>query len=551
MPGQKVRAPVITFQKKCDMTSEQEKELLEYLASLGFEGSKFEDALREKLSLNAPNFTVSHRVAFGEELMSFKLQFVKDPQFNAYRLQKYNAMHRSPVLPEHTVINGIDTAALEERMKKQDWDIYFDPAKKAANPEAAKEMAEITMLLNKLAEGQNFDGLQIQEELLYKYWPAENYTSDNKRDFKICHEHERDFSATEYGMCSVNGAYQVTSGRLDDLFEKLQAVGLDGWPGVDLYRKLEHVLDSNPQDFKLEFVRNDPEAYTEITIPVVALDYEYAIDTYDMVVTEHPATEHGTYNGIDSAELEGLMREIDWHNDRQLFIFHPDAEPDFQPKVAIVQEQIFRLSQDMAGGDIADQLMVKYWSDATFFTDMLQQSAWDYLESLPKKQQQFPAELNAKAGYNLLCGRAVAEHIMYPFRPESDQWVRLELEKKDGNGNYNVVPLTGLGKTELEDVLAVIPFSNSDYYPVRNGLLRGDLVPVTLTNEKKVLLEASPGKQTINVYTTEMRLIPTNFRLDPDWKPQQGPPQKEALHKALKPILPAKKPQEKRKGRGI
>jgi hypothetical protein len=537
------------------MNSEQEKELLDYLASLGFAGEKFTTQLREKLKLNTPNFMVPDKIPFGEEQMFFKLYFVKDQQFNAYRLQRYQATHRSPVLPEHKIINGIDTAALEERMKGQDWEMYFNRPKDAADTPAIKDMLETTQHLNKLSEGQNFDGIEIQEELMYKYWPAENYYSNGKSDFKTYHERSRDFSPSEYRTCNANLAFHILSGRLDDLFEKMQSMDLDNWPAADLHNKLEQILSNNPEHFELKFTRNEPEGYSEITIPVITVADEFSVDTYTHSLSSYPGIEHGVYNGIDTKILEDQMREIDWHNDRQLFIFHEDAEPGFTPRVSDIQEQMYRLSQDMAGADIADQLQLKYWADATFFSDMLQQSAWDRLDELPKRVQEFPSELNVEAGYNLLCGRAAPENLMYPYRPESDNWVRLDLNKKDGNGNYEIRYSGGFSKTELENVLDVFPIPNSRYYPVKNELLRGGLISVKLANDKKVLMEANPEQRTVNVYTQDMRLIPTNVHLDPDWKPSVNKDESINQMQQKRPIpankYPTIKRSQKRKGKGL
>ncbi len=537
------------------MNREQGKELLDYLASLGFAGEKLATKLREKLQLNTPSFIVPDKISFGEEQMFFKLYFVKDQQFNAYRLQRYQATHRSPVLPEHAIINGIDTAALEERMKGQDWEMYFNRPKDAVDTTAVKDMLETTQLLNKLSEGQNFDGIEIQEELMYKYWPVENYVSNGKSDFKTYHERSRDFVPSEYGTCNANLAFHILSGRLDDLFEKMQVMDLDTWPATDLHNKLEQILSGNPENFELKFTRNEPEGYSEIIIPVVTVADEFSVGTYTHALTPYPDIEHGIYNGIDTKTLEDHMREIDWHNDRQLFIFHEDSEPEFTARAGDVQEQMYRLSQDNVGTNIADQLQLKYWADATFFSDMLQQSAWNRLAELPKYIQKFPAELNVKAGYNLLCGRAVTENLMYPYGPESDNWLRLNLNNKDADGNYEIRQAGSFSKIEMENVLDVFPIPNSNYYPVKNELLRGDMVFVKLANDKKVLMEANPEEWTLNVYTPDMRLIPTNVHLDPDWKPSVGKEESINQTQQKRPIpadkYPTVKRSQKRKGRGL
>src|SRR5699024_11589925 len=161
------------------------------------------------------------------------------------------------------------------------------------------------------------------------------------------------------------------------------------------------------------------------TVPVTREKDAYVADTYTVSLTPYPSIEHGVYNGIDSEKLDAMMQEVDWHNDRELFILHEDTEPEFRPKVALIQEQMYRLSQDMVGSDIADKLQLKYWADADFFEDMVQQTARDDMESLPKRVQQFPVEVSAKTAFNLLNGRAVMNTSQLSSAKKAESWMQI------------------------------------------------------------------------------------------------------------------------------
>lgn len=502
------------------MNSEQEKELIAYLGSIGFEGEKLQADLLQNIKLNAPGFILKHDIVYNPDRMFFDLVFKKDQYFDAYRLEKYKATYQEPVDITPQVINGIDTAKLEERMQRQDWRSYFNK-ELPSDPITQAYIKETLDRLGKLSGRRDQEGLDVQEKLMYKYWPADAYDA-SRYDLKNVYERDSYFVAGEYGICNANLAYNILSGKLDDLHESLRSMNLDQFSKKDLYRELERILSGDPDSFELKFSRNDPEGMIDLVIPVNKPDgWWYNVETFSAILTPYPPIEHGTYNGIDTQQLEDQMREINWQDERKLFIYHDDREPTFSPNVDEVQEQIYHLSKDLVGGDIADQLMLKYWVRVSFFEDVIQQTAWDHLSELPQRMQEFSVEVDAKAAYNLLCGRAVMENQVHHFLPENDNWVRLNLNEKREGGSYPEMQINGFSKAELECVLNIFPIPNSNYYPIKNSLTRGDLVPVTLTNDKKIVMEANPEQHIVNVYTPDMRVIPMNIHLDPDWRPQQ------------------------------
>jgi hypothetical protein len=495
------------------MTSEQEKELIEYLASMGF----IDDTLAVQIHQNAerklPSFRIQLIRDYGEERMQYDLQFRRDMQFNSYRLEEYEAKHRYPIEILPQIINGINTLDLSDRMSLIDWKSFFKDVRAGFDGDQLTQIDSIMDDLVKLESGNDANGWEAQKKLQYKYWPESAYDPASMH-FKNSLEHKRTFMPHENGMCNADLAYHVVSGRLDELHEKLSTVEVDQQFGEDLYVELERKLSKNPADFDIKFFRNDPEGFSEITIPIYKEDNDYVVEEYTVSFTPYPEIQHGNFAGINTKELEDMMRQIDWHDPKQLFVFRDVEEPQFPQNINDVQDQIYRLSQDMAGSDVADKLMLKYWADADFFESMVPQAAWDHLESLPKKEQDFPLELTAKTAVNLLSGRAAINKL-----EGNEDWVRFDLSGKNIHDEYPIIHISGFQTKDLETVLDRLPVPQHNYYLIRNALLAGDITQTKLNDERKVLLVADPEHQTIQVYTTGMKLIPTNLRLDPDWKP--------------------------------
>jgi len=523
------------------MNEQQEKELLEYLSDLGFSGDEFVDGLKQKIRQGMPNFTLSHTVFYGNEKMIFDLSFEKDHKSDLYHLDSYDATLREAPEIHHSSINGIDTAKLEQDFKSVNWNLYFNDPKGALTENDRLQVKALLSDLWHLTAEPSEMGKQIQDVLQYKYWPEHTW-NDVAKDLKQTYDWKQSFTVVYH----ANLTYHMLSGRLDDLYERLSKAGLVNLPGFALQAELEKKLSGNPDRFELKYFRNEPDGFFEYVFPIEKVGRSYTAENYTLTLTPHPPIKHGNFNGIDTAELEAVMLKINWHNDHELFIFHKGSEPEFRPKVGDVQEQMFQLRQDMTGADIADLLQLKYWSDATFFQDMIQQTAWDTFEEMQKRDDIFPIEIDAIIALNLLHGRAAMDappHLVAP--DDASAWIRLDLEKKEDNGHYPIKRIEGFSKNDLTAMLELLPVSPSDFYPLRNSLLRGDLSPVTLKTEQKVLLKANPEKHTVDVYTPDLRPIPVNLKLDPDWKPA------ETLRQVSERVTPQQKRQQKSKGRRI
>jgi hypothetical protein len=524
------------------MTSEQEKELAGYLMSLGFNDGTLEEQIHQHAEQRLPAFRIAVSKNYGDELMQYDLHFRRDAQFNSYRLEEYEAKHRIPVDIVPQIINDINTAELSGRMSQVDWGRYFNNGRADFDADQLVKIDAVMDDLLKLEAGNNASGWEIQKKLQYKYWPEHAYDASTIH-FKHELEHRRTFSPHEEGMCNADLAFYIVSGRLNDLYEELSAVELDQYSRSDLYIELERRLAQNPDNFELRFFRNEPEALSEIKVPIIKDGNDYEVENYNATVIPHPPMEHGEFIGINTADLEQMMQQVDWHDNRKLFIIGENEEPTFPQNIIDIQEQIYRLSQDMAGSEIADRLQLKYWSDTDFLEGMIQQTAWDELDKFPKYTQDFPLTIQAMTGVNLLSGRA-AKITM----GDADHWLRFDLSTQDKNGLYPVSYIADFKTTDLEQMLDRIPIHQHNYYPVRNSLLRGDAVATQLKDERKIILIANPEQKTVDIYTTNGRPIPVNLRLDPDWKPSLPHTSNDTRHQQKSH---QSKPIKKHKGRGL
>ncbi|WP_029274565.1 hypothetical protein [Pedobacter borealis] len=536
------------------MDSEKEEQLLNYLNSLGFYGDTLKEEILYHTNLYQPVFSVNHRIDYGEEAMLFRLRFERDLQFDAYRLASYKATHQEAITIDHKTINDVDTGKLEQYMKIEDWPAYFSKNGDSRLNEQDKASIEKTIeQLNRLSSGQNFDGIKIQQELMFKYWPEDIANLPDGNELKYMHQRSRDFSAGASGICTSTEAYLQVSGRFNDLLEKMMALKLDQYANFDTYSALTRLPADNPKEFLITCFHNNTEAYGEFSIPVTSVDGWYSIDEYRASLWIYPEIEHGVFNGINTLELEKVMQSVDWSNDGELFVIHDDREPEFYPKIDMIQQQIFQLQQDEKGAVIADLFQLKYWQYSSFFEALVRQEADKLLESLPKIERYFPCEVDAGIAWNLLCGRTVLDSNVYPLSPSNAEWLRLDTNEYSGEKNLAFTEIYEVSHERLSALVQQIP-TKPDHGVVYD-LTRGNIVPVTLYNGAKVLLQANPEHKTIDFFTPENKPIPINLNFDPDWKPLYSVPPALSEGERIKLAQPSRTQHQfrrkKGKGKGI
>lgn len=494
---------------------QQLEEILNYLSGLGFEGGTLKQQIEYNIKCGLPFFRVDHLIIFEDESVRFALNFSRDEQFKSYRLDKYFAELRPEISLQYKQNDLVEIRHLEKDMAQVDWTAFFKKVYERAGDRpvlAAESIHRINILLG--------SGIKENEDLAYKlmwkYWPKDHLLASGVRVINDNYSVNRDFSS----VCHANTAFMHLSKKLDDIYEKIRQSGADEIGGFPLYRTLERELASNPNSFTVNFDINSRVNYAEIKLRVDRNgQYFYNVDEYTVSLTIFPELIKGVFSGVDTAELDKKMSDINWKNDNDLFILMEDDEPRFMADVEEVAGLIQQLKNDPAGIVAYDQLSLKYWPKASYFEDFIRDEAWDYLGSLPKYTMDFPLELPVPAAINLLSGRPVMEHLLMGQGKETGDWVGLKLDSIDDKGAYPFIHYSGFTMEKMDYILGLLQVNKKRFSDIATDLSRGELVPVWHKSRKDLLLEADPARQTINVYTSDMRPIPINIYLDPDWIP--------------------------------
>lgn len=150
----------------------------EQLQSLGFENAG--SALLKRICFMPDNFILSQRMEKGKDYLNFHLFFEKYSQQNAYVLMYYDAILQKETALIDLTINGINTAALEERMTEIDWKSAFDfDIKKQWSLEVKtswENEQKIESVIEDLRELEKLeDGREVAVGLKLKYWAGTPY----------------------------------------------------------------------------------------------------------------------------------------------------------------------------------------------------------------------------------------------------------------------------------------------------------------------------------------------------------------------------------------
>lgn len=482
--------------------------LISYLSSLGFEGEKLEADIRDAWREYNPAFTVNHRIAFGDELMRYKLRFVNDRQFTAYRLAEYEAIHRDPVPVEHKVIDGIDTADLERRMGEVDWERHFGTDKGQREPDEKADA--IASDLNRLIGSPGFDGRTIASKLLFKYWPKAAW-DNGAMELHEAYEVDRTFTADESGLPNATLAYHTVSGRLDELHGKLRGMGLEEFPGIDLHGLLQHYLSDDFTHFDIRCSASEQEGIIDFHTRVIGLGQAFEPGMLSATLIRYPSFTHGVYGGVDTLRLDQDANTINWKDPDALLTADKHGDFVIRPEIADILERIAGLSGS-GNGKAATYFYMKHIRLSGELEDFIPGNVHDILTNLPKVAASFPGEFNldTRSIYNLLCGRPVMERS----EGVTDVWLQMVRE-----GAKPIRKIEGLTRGQLQELLDMVPLDDPDNRSVRKSIMDGNLTEVELRNGKRILLRVGHDAKSLKAFTPDMEDIPVNLNFDPGWTP--------------------------------
>lgn len=243
-----------------------------------------------------------------------------------------------------------------------------------------------------------------------------------------------------------------------------------------------------------------------------------------------PEIVHGVFNGIDTRELEDRFSMVDWN--RNLFPMPMDGE-----SIANIFADLILLSKSkyIAAHDVAERLMVKYWTNTPLDRIFILSADLDQYE----KKLRFPIRMDSNdldddQVYNLLSGRSVIKFDIREGLQTSAYWLKEEQGELllfydfDLAGRLNALPFA----EPINDVRKLEIFYD---------LLDGNRLSIPLKIGGKVIptfIEADPVDARIAVYDKDMKLI-NDVMLKHQAETKRIP-------KAIRPV-----PRKPRKGKGL
>lgn len=487
--------------------------LIKLLAGYGYEGKALEEGVRAGVDKGG-NFTAGHQMAFGDELMDFNFYFIRDLQFDAYRLNILEATHHQPIHIEKENINGIDTAKLEDVMRSVDWDEYpFNEFEQGKIHD--RHILEIFDKLEALRKGGE-EGMLAADLLYLKYLPEDYHGSDRLLEINDRYNQTTRFEHLNEQIPNANLAYHTVSGKFQELQQQLLNADMEGLPGVDIYDALEKQFSNKPGGFTLIFHHASKEDFTTLSIPVGYIDGQYTVNSYSLFLIPYPPVQHGVYLGVDTAELEHQMERINWKRaedfmERQTGLVYNKTMGDITGKLS-------QLRDFPDSAHIADLLIMKYWWDNKYVDPRMIRSAREYLDSLPCFSESFTT-IRPDLALQLLRGKPVAGGLLYPDKWDAPEWIRLDFSKRDKTGHYPEIAIDRLSEARMKELLLPLNYEKYGFFDTLYLMRCGKTAKIVI-DDKHYCLEAVPEQDTFRLTDKGHQEIPFNFSLSPDWTPQ-------------------------------
>lgn len=497
-------------------------DLLTDLRKRGFDDEQLASDLRKAESYGLPVFSVKRTKQFGDENMDYRLLFMWNDEEMKFELSALEVKHRLPVIIDPIVYNGFDAARLDKDMALLDWKQYW--TLQTRNMILPPHLADAAGVLDGLAQlllSGGTDIVKVAEDLMYKYFPAEIFAifaTDPER-YKRIYEHSFNYELEHYPQISAELAYLLITERADSLESQLgefiPGMVSDSAIRNEVYNKLK----ANPKEVLLQFNWVTHEGLAvELNIPVEKKDNWPHVLLYQLIVSQLPELPKGVFNGVDAEILAKRMAQIDWKDDEDLVFADSKGDIAYTVEVELIQEELFRMALEPEGKIASDLLMLRYFQTVPFFEDLISETAYKFLENLPKKVVYLSTETSVDEALNMIKGnpvqiKGVPDHI-------EENWFRLEFSTPDKAGE--LIELKGVKPRELEEMVAVIPMKYDDFPGSADRLMKGERIETESKSGVPITIMMTKEADRVIICDTNGKEIPFNFHLDPDWKPDIG-----------------------------
>lgn len=471
-------------------------ELITYLNSLGFEGEMLEAAVRNQHASSVPSFTVSHELEFGEEKMRYEFSFLKEGE-GRYSLTEISATHTGRIDIAHRKVEGIDTADLEKRMAEADWQQWFNDHPDEQSWSSDKAIHGVLNDFFRLSSGGSFEGMQIQEQLQFKYLANAGFNPFNLDRIRRQYESTQKYQPDEHIPWTANLIFNDISGRLEYLAEQFIDMG------INPYRQLNEQLARGNGEFVLTYMEPRNEGTMEVRVDV-GLDewgFYHASNEYTIALNRYPQFIHGVYGGVDTRELE-----------RQILQARPpllwDVGPPFgffPPKrLTETETGLLRKIETLAaqgngnGKRAALKMMQRYFPEEALPVGF---GVLPVTKDDGFSQVFFIDDVGIEKAWNQLCGRAI--WLGDDKNEQNRGWLRADYSGDTVEGTE----MEGMTFQETLGLLESLPMEcpRANLYFLCREVCNGGRPLVELSNGARMYIEANPVERRLNFYDSGIR----------------------------------------------
>ncbi len=505
------------------MNEQEMQEILENLASRGFNDDQLRSDIDRNEAYGLPRFSISRKKEFGDELMEYRLNFQWLERSLPYELTAIHANHRLPLDIDQNKVNVINSIQHDQKRLIINWTKYWEIKQKGDTTDSEFEM--VKECIDGLAQLLLSESSQVKftaDLLMYKHWPADMFAifSEESERMRRLYEHDYNFHLEDHPHLTADLAFLIISERIEAITMHLTDLGAIAITESAIKDEAIKRLKKIPGITELNFSFSNQEYFANLAVPIFLDKGWYNLEGYTLEVVQLPEITHGNFNGVDSERLDNKFSTINWREDKDIAFTENDSEVNFPKDIELLQEELFRIASDTEGKQVAESLMLKHWLTAPYFNDMITPSAMDRLAGLPVKKAVFPAEINIDEAVRLLSGRPV---YLEDFKNNltSGTWQRLS-ESVDGT-TANIEYFQAISKKELEKIWNMLPVWEYRKDEMLQRLLDGMPAKVEAKSGDIIIIELTEKLDGLKIFDKIHQEIPFNFQLDPNWRQNQIP----------------------------
>lgn len=502
------------------MSEEEMQDIIKDLASRGFKDEQLRSDIERIEALGLPTFNVTREKVFGAERMFYRLQFQWLEYNLGYELTAIAANHRMPVDIEQMIVNGINSQQLDKEMVAINWEKYWGHKLKVKPEDNFFDMAYNNIdALAQLLLNESANVNWVAEQLMYKHWPAEifdMFSKDPQRMHNLF-EHNFTFSINENPDITAELAYLIISERTPALEMHLEELRLPKALSPAINAEARSVLKDMPDAGELKFNFSTETYYVSLGVQINMHRGWYQVNSYDLAVSVFPEIKHGVFNGVDSERLDKKLATVDWRTDQSIVDTNTASGAWFPRDIELLQEELFRMTFAPEGKEVMELLTLKHWLCAPFFEDLITEQAKEMLKNMPVKSAKFSTEISVDKAINLLLGSPVYKQLSKDAT--QGVWQRL-VSPPDGTPAF-IEEFLGTSRKILGKILDMAPIPEYRKERVLDQLLKGMPVKTEANSGDMIGIRLTENTQEIKLFDRDHREIPFNFKLDPDWKPDQ------------------------------